>query len=121
MFHATVNDIDPDVIGITESWATENILDSELSMRGYQLFRCDRSTGNRGGGVLLYVKSVWQPVAFDVLSTYGEHIWCRIGETVIGVCYRSGNLNIVGQDNSKQLLNVLTEVSSRQVLIMGDF
>jgi len=84
LFHATVSDIDADVIGITESWATENITDSELSMRGYQLFRRDRSTGNRGGGVLLYVKNVWQPVAFDVSSTYGEHIWCRVSGAANG-------------------------------------
>ena len=50
---ATVLDLKPDVIGITESWANGNVLDSELQLQGYQFFRCDRPSDNRGGGVLL--------------------------------------------------------------------
>ena len=52
-FHATVYTIQPDIIGITESWATENVLDSELELDGYMLFRHDRPVKKRGGGVLL--------------------------------------------------------------------
>ena len=47
----------PDIFGITESWTHEGILDAELSVNGYTLFRCDRPLDNRGGGVLLYVRS----------------------------------------------------------------
>ena len=48
-----VEDIDPHIIGITESWATPDISDAELGMTGYVMFRKDRS-GRRGGGVILY-------------------------------------------------------------------
>ena len=37
-----IEDIDPHVIGITESWATTDISDSELRMTGYVMFRKDR-------------------------------------------------------------------------------
>ena len=34
--------------------------DSEIALKGYDLFRCDRQVNTRGGGVLLYVKNmVW--------------------------------------------------------------
>ena len=33
-----VADIDPHVIGITESWANENIVDAELALPGYVMF-----------------------------------------------------------------------------------
>ncbi|KAK2185654.1 hypothetical protein NP493_229g03082 [Ridgeia piscesae] len=37
-----VEDIDPHIIGITESWATPDISDAELGMTGYVMFRKDR-------------------------------------------------------------------------------
>ena len=50
-----VEDIDPHIIGITESWANTDITDAELGLTGYVMFRRDRM-GRRGGGVILYVK-----------------------------------------------------------------
>ena len=50
-----VDDIKPHIIGITESWANNDITDAELGLEGYVMFRKDR-IGRRGGGVLLYIK-----------------------------------------------------------------
>ena len=50
-----VKDIDPHIIGITESWANIDLTDAELGLTGYVMFRKDR-IGRRGGGVILYVK-----------------------------------------------------------------
>ena len=50
-----VDDIKPHIIGITESWANDDITDAELGLEGYVMFRKDRM-GRRGGGVLLYIK-----------------------------------------------------------------
>ena len=44
-----VEDIDPHIIGITESWANKDITDAELGLTGYIMFRRDR-IGRRGGG-----------------------------------------------------------------------
>ena len=49
-----VDEIKPHIIGITESWANNDITDAELGLEGYVMFRKDRM-GKRGGGVLLYV------------------------------------------------------------------
>ena len=49
-----VEDIDPHIIGITESWANTDITDAELVLTGYVMLRRDRI--GRGGGVILYVK-----------------------------------------------------------------
>lgn len=49
------------ILGVTESWAHEDIGDAELNMEGYKVFRRDRDFDNvknrRGGGVLLYVQN----------------------------------------------------------------
>ena len=50
-----VEDIDPHIIGITESWANTDITDAEFGLTGYVMFGRDR-LGRRGGGVILYVK-----------------------------------------------------------------
>ena len=49
-----VKDIDPHIIGITESWANTDITDAELGLTGYVMFRRDR-IGRRGWGVIVYV------------------------------------------------------------------
>ena len=49
-----VDDIKPHIIGITESWANNDITDAELGLEGYAMFRKDRM--GRRGGVLLYIK-----------------------------------------------------------------
>ena len=50
-----LHDIKPHIIGITESWANNDVTDAELGLEGYVMFRKDR-IGRRGGGVLLYIK-----------------------------------------------------------------
>jgi len=52
-FEAIVNVLDVDIISVTESWATPQILDTEISLCSYQLFRSDRNSPNKGGSVLL--------------------------------------------------------------------
>ena len=48
-----VEDIDPHIIGITESWATPDISDAELGMTGYVMFRKDRL--EEGEAELFYI------------------------------------------------------------------
>ena len=47
-----VANIDPHLIGITESWANKDIVDAELALTGYAMFRKERRE-RRGGGVIL--------------------------------------------------------------------
>ena len=49
-----VEDIDPHIIGIIESWANTDITYAELGLTGYVMFRRDR-IGRRGGGGLFYM------------------------------------------------------------------
>ena len=44
-----------ELIGITETCATESVNDAELCIEGYNMFRKDR--GSRGGGLILYIKN----------------------------------------------------------------
>ena len=74
-----VDEIKPHIIGITESWANNDITDAELGLEGYVMFRKDRM-GKRGGGVLLYIKDTIP--AYEVQlheeADCNEAIWCKL-------------------------------------------
>jgi hypothetical protein len=116
----------PDIVGITETWAYEDIQDSEISVNGYTLLRKDRVVGDklRGGGVALYIKEEFNVVIRDDLTEvdFPECIWGNIeigGEkTLVGVCYRPPANNKTSDEAMYQLL---TKASRETVLIMGDF
>ena len=54
-FQAEVELWKPKVIGITESWCDDKILDSEIQLKDYTLYREDKKSA-QGGGVLLYTQ-----------------------------------------------------------------
>ena len=118
-----VEDIDPHIIGITESWANTDITDAELGLTGYVMFRRDRK-GRRGGGVILYVKESIQAyeIKLERKADYNEAVWCKIvsGNTKLttGLVYRSPNIN--EEDNTK-MQNAIKEVSKGECIRMGDF
>ena len=94
-----MHDLAPDIIGVTESWAHSDILDSELALEGYDLFRKDRPVDRSGGGVLLYIKSNLHAVEVPPFSSFPEQVWCYFSDAsntkcYIGVCYRTPSFDI---------------------------
>ena len=111
-----VDEIKPHIIGITESWANNDITDAELGLEGCVMFRKDRM-GKRGGGVLLYIKETIP--AYEVQlheeADCNEAIWCKL---VTGVVYRCPNIT---KENTEKIHNTISEVSKGDCIIMGDF
>ena len=118
-----VDDIKPHIIGITESWANNDITDAELGLEGYVMFRKDR-IGKRGGGVLLYIKETIPAyeVQLQEEADCKEALWCNLvtGHTkiTIGVVYRCPNITI---QNNEKIHNAISEVCKGDCIIMGDF
>lgn len=119
-----------DIAAITESWAKEDINDSELKIDGYTMYRKDRlvNTGASGGGVLLYVKESLQSCILQGLTNdeFQDSVWCKITledhSVVVGVCYRSTSST---KENNDSLLKLLDKAASQNstshLLIYGDF
>ena len=118
-----VDDIKPHIIGITESWANNDITYAELGMEGYVMFRKDR-IGRRGGGVLLYIKDTIPAYEVQLQEEVdcNEAIWCNLvtGYTTvtIGVVYRCPNIT---KKNNEKVHNAISEVSKGVCIIMGYF
>ena len=52
-----VSSYEYDLVFITETWATENLLDSSIiQLLDYNIFRMDRDRSTKGGGVLVLSK-----------------------------------------------------------------
>jgi len=121
-----ISEEEPDVIGLTETWAVESIEDSELSIEGYTMFRRDRMIGvkTRGGGVLLYIKNSINAVEREEYAdkNFPECIWCEIEvgreKTLVGICYRPPDSS-KAQDEA--LFKLIESASNEKLLIMGDF
>ena len=119
----------PDIIGITESWANSKILDSELIIEGYRMFRSDRvdTTNGRGGGVLLYSKEnivvkERQDLKYDKI---GSSVWVDVSRRgynsnniTVGLIYRSPNNT---NENDELMYKGIANNAKKKVLIMGDF
>lgn len=115
-----------DIVGITETWVHNGISDAELSIEDFVLFRKDRGIEGkcRGGGVMVYIRKVMDAtLVYEDESKGSESIWIRIkGERanylIVGVCYRSPTSS---DAEDRCLMDCINLVSSKLVLIMGDF
>ena len=118
-----VADNDPHIIGITESWANKDIVDAELSLTGYAMFKKDRRE-KRGGGESLHIKESVQAYEITLKSEADceEAIWCNIvtrnSTLTIRVVYRSPN---IGQEEDVKLQKAISEVSKGKYVIIYKF
>ena len=123
-----VSEEKPDVIGITETWLHEDILNSEIGFKGYTVFRKDRISNIkiRGGGVMLYISNKFNAIEVEDLKedNFPESLWCRLEfekfKILLGICYRPPDS---AKTNDDSLFNLITKACecSKDVIIMGDF
>ena len=114
-----------DVVGVTKSWVDDKITDVEIRIDGYELFRCDRSVGIKGG-VLLYIRSTLSASSIELIADYPEQFWCKLKyngnkELLVGVCYRTPSESVYGNSAHCKVREILHEVSKKEFLLMGDF
>jgi len=88
------------------------VLDSELEVHGYDLFRCNRPVSCKGGGVLLYVKEELQAIELKLKNSFPEQVWCCIGEkgrdeVLVGICYRTPMEKVYDVDIHAELKKML--------------
>ena len=101
------------LIGITESWCNDSVNDSELYLKGYNLFRIDKKSGT-GGGVLLYLHETLSATLYIPFMDFNidSALWCLVKlrnnkELLIGIVYHS--------PSSSDENRLLTAIKSRAV------
>ena len=74
----TITQQDIDIVFITETWLRQSIPNDPINIKGYQLFRRDR-TNRLHGGVCLYVKnSIESKILTDLYNDDHEVLWCLL-------------------------------------------
>ena len=113
------------VIGITETWMTDN--NSLFSLDGYTLYSSNRLSG-RGGGVALFVRdhltvSILENIAFHTQGV--ESLFINIQHQnnrniIIGVIYRNPSGNVTDFIYELDSIMETTCKTTRYCYIMGD-
>ena len=133
-FRCYVADEKPDVICITESWVSEEYFGDNLQdfeIEGYSLFTFDRGRSVKGGGVMLYVNSLYgaKELVDNDKNSDVESVWLdvslekdRNSRLRIGAFYRPGNLPHQRQmELDRTICDEIRRNFSKNCLILGDF
>ena len=76
-----ISEVKPDIVGIVETWLTEENFDSEIEIDDYNFIRKDRKSDTKsiGGGIIIYFK--WDISLIDLTNGYNsniDHIWGKV-------------------------------------------
>ncbi|CAL4156085.1 unnamed protein product, partial [Meganyctiphanes norvegica] len=84
-FKKVINDKQPDIAVVSETWFSENKPASDYNIDGYKMYNDDREI-RRGGGVAVYVKGDLESVEAQVKAPEElECVWVELGDYVM-VC-----------------------------------
>ena len=122
--NAMIDDLKPDIIGLTETWMKE-----DCAFQGYHpAFKHNRSEDRRGGGVMLLIHNRLAVTEHVELNTLGfeEAVWCIIQlapahRLLVGVCYRSPNSTRANNLLLNEMFCKAQNLQMKGILIMGDF
>lgn len=112
-----------DIIGMSESWLGESILDNAVEINNYHLHRNDKLGEHRGGGVCVYVHNRLQS---KVVCTFNKGLTCdAIFVEISGVNSEKILVGVIylPYGNISQCTEELGELSGRyrHMIVAGDF
>ena len=125
-----LNFYDFNVIGLCESWLTPAITDSMIDFPGFDLFRQDRCTNKRGGGLVIYVRKEYMEYCNVVDDLSGvtsdlEQLWVtfcmpNVRHMNIAVVYRPPGSNLENSINQLRTSLDKTTENTYENIVMGD-
>ena len=128
--NATIEDKNPKIIGITESWCNSTIMDSEIAIENYNMYRNDKNTARGTGvGVVLYIHDSLASGPCSEIDDLGfeSSVWATIPlqtdeKILVGLCYRSPNSTDENNKKLRELIMSINKVNNiSHILLMGDF
>lgn len=130
VFTALIDKLNCEVISLCETWLNKCISNRWLSLANYDLYRLDRSTRRKGGGLCVYNKS-----KNSCNSTKYKHLNTSLNEIELMVldiclpsttpivllsCYRPPSENV--ETATERFRCVINEIPTNcEIYVMGDF
>ncbi len=114
----------PDIVAITETWATADHLMTEFSVPGYESFFKNR-LNKKGGGVICYFKNTLPAMKIERQdsdkydSVNIELETSKLNKLTIGTVYRP--LKQQAADDAALYEKILALTQNKQSVIIGDF
>ncbi len=117
----------PDVVCITETWWNDV---SMVSLSGFTLYRFDRASGAKNGGVCIYIRNTISSSETKYASLNGleEQSWCEVHvgteKILIGCVYRAESrtgASCIAINETLLTVSKLVSISYDSALICGDF
>ena len=115
-----------DIIGVAETFLNSEVLQAEIYIDGYKIYRKDRCNVKAGkcGGVILYIRDDIISYECDDLNGFNcESVWGKIkternDELTVGVCYKS---QAAEERELDEMFEAIKGASKGRILLMGDF
>ena len=140
--HAYINEQEPDIIKLNETWLKSTIDDNEIiPCNLYKIFRCDRSTTSHpidpdnpkryrrnGGGVLIAIKlSLLLSSNIINIKYKAEFLAIELiledkSKIIVATCYRVGTLGIENYRSISDIIRLLLRKKRvKKFFLIGDF
>ncbi|XP_078580162.1 uncharacterized protein LOC144864186 [Branchiostoma floridae x Branchiostoma japonicum] len=112
------------VLCVTETWLSSEIVDRDIELEGYQVYRKDRN--RHGGGVMMYVSdSLYTTRRGDLENDEIESIWCDVTKAntnlLINCSYRPPSADDTFFDLFEIQIQKATDQAHAVKVILGDF
>ena len=117
-----------DILSLSETWFSSDILENEVVIDGYSAVRKDREKTARksqGGGIIVYIRNgINYTVRSDLMVNGIESVWIQVNRPkckplIVGSFYRAPDDDI---DQFLEGLNQsLGSLDSVEIVILGDF
>ncbi len=122
-----INDFD--IIGIGETWLSDKVLESDLTLAGYHV-PFFKHRGARGGGVMLYIKEHIGAIhRTDLERPETEILWVEVilqsKKVMVGIGYRPPGMTSLEIDSFLEALNDQFDNVQNEhpdsIILLGDF
>ena len=112
-----------DVVAVCDTWLSANILDSEISIDGYNLIRKDRN--RHGGGVLLYINCAipYTPLQLPFPELELVLAECHLNSHLFTIAsfYRPPTSTIDTMSKLHDIVSLLRPQNLSNLVLCGDF
>ena len=126
-----LSEVDPDLILLTETKLNQDVMNSEVFVSNYNVYRKDRAIqAAPGGGVAILVKNTLvssdNNVQFLNNHEYAEAVWCEVTvgdkSVLVGSVYRPPSTSREMNSLFHDLIKIADDHSKySQILLCGDF
>lgn len=125
---AHIEEAQPDIVYGTESWLHEDIQSTEIFPSNFTVFRKDRNTTTKGGGVFQAIRKNLIATSRPDLDSDAETLWTEVQlrnncSFISGVFYRTSEDKHGHriQELEKSILGIGNDINKKNVLLVGDF